>query len=257
MARVRYATAKMNFALPQDATLERLKARSVEWMEQGGHGADWTIDGEDNEPIDFEFEYEIIPLVPVVPEVPIRIFLKQLELQIMPSIPLTLLSDQIVERIYPNDGSVDNRDAEDFSYTFDWQADHQYWFDVVYDPAKDRASQAKAVWMLDPNNRAESFVVPISADINEVRDLWKRVMEVPAEVQVHMQTSNGHLFSWSLESAIDLTPYTLKAANFHGNACVYAGTNHFVADQLGRKLDLKIPPFALCQVVPRRGLGPR
>jgi hypothetical protein len=102
-------------------------------MNQSGQGPDWTIEGSDNEEIDFEWEYEVIP---TVREVPLRIFVKQTELQVLPSTSWINLSDQLVKkwklpkgsllRIFPVIGLVDDQDDEDQSYTINWKADKQY-----------------------------------------------------------------------------------------------------------------------------------
>jgi hypothetical protein len=264
MARARFGSALMNFVMPEDAQLGRLKERVADWMNQRGQDLEWTIEGGDREAIDFSFEYEVVPSVR---EVPVRIFLKQAELRVLPSLSWINLSDQLVEkmdlpkgtlfRIYPVDGSVDNRNEEDHSYTFDWKADMQYWFEIVYDHSKDRKTRSKGVIVVDASNRTDTFVVPEAANVHQVRDLWKRFMEVPPDIEMHMQTANGHEYYWSLEIAKDVSPYTFKASNFRGEASVFNGPPHFVADQIGRNLVLKVPPFALCQVIPRRGLGPR
>jgi hypothetical protein len=254
----------MNFAMPEDAHLGRVKERVVDWMNQLGQGTDWTIDGNDREAIDFSFEYEVIANLR---EAPIRIFLKQTEIQVLPSLSWINLSDQLVQqmdlpkgtlfRIYPVDGSVDNRDEEDHSCTFDWVPDMQYWFEIVYDYSKDMRSQSKSVIMVDASNRTDTLVVPQTADVYQVRDLWKRFMEVPPDIEMQMQTADGHEFYWSLETAKDPIPYSIKAANFHGDANAFSGPHQFVADQISRLLDVKVPPFALCQVTQRRSFGPR
>jgi hypothetical protein len=111
--------------------------------------------------------------------------------------------------------------------------------------------------MVDVSNRADTFVVPQAANVHQVQDLWKRFLEVPDDIEVHMQTANGSEFYWSLETAKDLTTYTFQATNFPGDVRVFEGTPHFEADQIGRLLDFKIPPFDKWRSTPRRGLGPR
>jgi hypothetical protein len=134
----------MNFAMAPDATVGRLKARLVAWMEARGMGPDWTIEGEDDDPITFDKEYHVTELIQ---EIPIRIFLKQGAYEVLPSTSWIKLSDQIVARkhlptgtllrIYPVDCVVADQDQVDFSYTFDWEADKQYWFDVIYEDGRD------------------------------------------------------------------------------------------------------------------------
>jgi hypothetical protein len=123
IAHCRFGDALMNFSMPPDASLERLKGRISEWMRIQGQGPDWTIEGSDREAIDFGHEYGVIPLAP---EVPIRVFLKQLETTLVPSQSWINISDLLVDklglpkgtlfRIFPVVGTVDNQDAEDFAY---------------------------------------------------------------------------------------------------------------------------------------------
>jgi hypothetical protein len=253
----------MDFAMLPIDTLGRLKERVTDWMNQSGQGLDWTIDRPDNEAIDFEWEYEVIPSVR---EVPLRIFLKQTELQVLPSLSWTNLSDQLVKkwklpkgtllRIFPAIRSVDDQDNDDHSYTIAWEAHKQHWYDIIYDPSKDRDTHSKEVVMVDPSDRTDTFVVPVNANVHQVRDLWKRVLEIPHDIEMHVQTANGHEFYWSLATAREVVAFTFKSLNFHGNASVFEGSPHFVAEQLSRNLSLKMPPLMLCQQTPRRGHGP-
>jgi hypothetical protein len=156
MARCKFGSVLMCFAMAGNATLGRLKERMKDWMRQRGQGEDWTIAGPDNEAIDFEWEYQVEA---IEREQPVKIFLKQAELEVMPSLSWINLSDQLVKklglpkgtlfRIFPLDGSVDNRDEEDMSYTITWEAGKQYWFDIVCDAARDRKDLAKEVKMAD------------------------------------------------------------------------------------------------------------
>jgi hypothetical protein len=49
-------------------------------------------------------------------------------------------------------------------------------------------------------------------------------------------------------SSVPLISCTLISDNNRGNANIYDGSNMFKADQMGRMLDVKIPPFEKCQV---------
>jgi hypothetical protein len=125
-------------------------------MQSRGQGPDWTVEGSDREAVDFGNVYEVIPRVR---EVPIRIFLKQLEAFPVPSQSWINVSDLLVEkiglpkgslfRILPVEGSVDNRDPIDVAYDLTWEADRQYWYDIVYDPSKDPAGLARQITMVD------------------------------------------------------------------------------------------------------------
>jgi hypothetical protein len=181
--------------------------------------------------------------------VPVRIFLKQEEISILPSVSWINLSDQLVKkwklpkctllRIFLAIGTVDNQDDEDHSYTIEWEADKQYWYDIIYDPSKDRDTRSKEIVMVDPSDRTDTFVVPVNANVHQVRDLWKRHLEIPHDIEMHVQTSNDHEFYWSLETARTIIAFTFKSSNFHGNASVFEGSPHFVAEQLSRDLSLK------------------
>jgi hypothetical protein len=120
MVNCRYGSVLLPFAMPDDALLGRLKERVADWMNQRGQGPDWTIEGGDREQIEFDYEYEVIS---AIREVPVKIYLKQLELMTASSQSWMDISDLLVEkfrlpkgtlfRIYPVVGTVDNQDAED------------------------------------------------------------------------------------------------------------------------------------------------
>jgi hypothetical protein len=66
-------------------------------------------------------------------------------------------------RIFPVVGTIDNQDADDFSYNIVWEADKQYWYDIVYDPSKDRSGLARQIIMVDPIGKSGTFVIPQNA----------------------------------------------------------------------------------------------
>jgi hypothetical protein len=124
IARCKFGSVPLCFSIAEDATVGRLRERVVDWMKQRCQGEDWTIEGADNEVVDFEFEY---PVTAIEREAPINIYLKQLAIEVMPSESWINLSDRLTRslhlpartlfRIYPVVGSVDNQDAEDNSYS--------------------------------------------------------------------------------------------------------------------------------------------
>jgi hypothetical protein len=246
MARCRFGSVPLFFAMQENALLGRLKERAIDWMNQRGQGTDWKIEGGDREPIDFDHEYEIIP---AERELPVRIFLKQMELEVMPSLSWINLSDQLVKkkdlpkgtlfRIYHVTGSIDDRDAEDFSYSITWEADKQYWFDIVYDISKDRRDLAKQVLMVDFSGRTDTFVIPRTATAQQVADLWKHFLEVPADIGMNVTTGNGEEFYWGYVTTKGVTPFTFQAPNMHSDVNIFIGTPQFESDQIGRLLDLK------------------
>jgi hypothetical protein len=192
--------------------------------------------------------------------------LKQAELEILPSVSWINLSDQLVKklklpkgtlfRIYPVVGSVENQDEEDQSYTITWEDGTQDWFDIVYDASKDTQGRSKQILMVDHRGRADTFIVPQTATVRQIRDLWKRFLEVPDDVELVVQTQNDAEFYWGYETVKEMVTYTFRAANFHGDMRVFGGSPHFEADQMCRLLDFKMPPFTKCHLTPRRGLGP-
>jgi hypothetical protein len=263
MAHVKWGTARMNFAMLPEDTMKRLKERVADWMNHQGQGPDWTIDRPDNEEIEFNHEFEVIPLVR---EVPVRIFLKQAELEVSSSLSWINLSDQLAKKwnlpkgtllqIMPTIGTVDDQDPDDQSYTITWEEGKQYWHDIVYDPFKDKKSASKEVVMIDDFDRADSSVVPANADVYQVRALWKQLLEIPDDIQLHVQTANNREFYWTLESPRSETTFTFSAMNLRGNASIYEGSSHFRAEQLSRRLGVKIPPLKICKVTLRQRLGP-
>jgi hypothetical protein len=69
----RFGDVFLPFSMPPDALLGRFKERVADWMNQRGQGPDWTVDGNDNEQIDFDFDY---PVIPLAREAPIKIYLR-------------------------------------------------------------------------------------------------------------------------------------------------------------------------------------
>jgi hypothetical protein len=63
---------------------------------------------------------------------------------------------------------VQDQDPEDHSYSIAWEEGKQYWYDIIYEEAKDRRSQARQVRMIDFNGRVDSFAVPSTASIQEI-----------------------------------------------------------------------------------------
>jgi hypothetical protein len=263
MAHVKWESARMNFAMDPKDTMKRLKERVADWMNQRGQGPDWTIDRPDNEEIEFAHEFEVITLVR---DVPVRIFLKQAELEVMSSVSWINLSDQLVKKwnlpkgsllqIMPTVGTVDDQDPDDHSYTITWEEDKQYWYDIIYDPSKDRDGHSKEIIMVDEFNRTDTLVVPANANAYQVRDLWSQMLELPDDVIMQVASGNGHEFYWTLEAARPEISFSFHSTNLRGNANIFEGSHHFRAEQLSRRLGIKIPPLTTCRVTPRRNHGP-
>jgi hypothetical protein len=128
MARCKFGSVPMCFAMPEDAPLGRLKERVRDCMNQRGQGVDWTISGADREQIDFDFEYEVEP---IEREIVYTIVLKQKPIEVRSSETWIDVSDRLVRtwnfpsgtliRIFPVIGSVDHQDLEDHSYSVTWE----------------------------------------------------------------------------------------------------------------------------------------
>jgi hypothetical protein len=236
--------------MASDATLERLKQRMVEWMRLRGQGPDWTIEGRHREVIDFSHEYEVIPKVY---EIPMRVFLRQWETTVVPSQSWINVSDMFAAklglpkgtlfRIFPVVGTVDNQDAEDFAYSIVWEAEKQYWFDIVYDPAKDLGGLARQVLMVDSFGRVNSFVVPHNAIAQDVEALWRRVIDAPDNVGISVTTGDNEVFHWGYSVAPNHVAYAIETPSARFNVDVFPGNTQFQADQISRLLDVKLPPL--------------
>jgi hypothetical protein len=144
----------------------------------------------------------------------------------------------------------------DHSYSIQWEADKQYWYDIIYDPLKDRDSSSKEIVMVDPMDRTDTIVVPSNADVLQTRDIWKRILEVPDDIEMNVQTPNNHEYYWNLISARKEVTFTLRTTNFQGDVNLLEVPPHFIAEQMSRALGLKAPPLALCQQRPRQRHGP-
>jgi LEA14-like dessication related protein len=38
--------------------------------------------------------------------------------------------------------------------------------------------------MIDPNGRTDTLVVPLNANVHQVRDIWKQTLEIPDDVEL-------------------------------------------------------------------------
>jgi hypothetical protein len=79
--------------MPEDATVGRLAERVRDWMSQRGLPDDWTLGRPNNEAIDWDYEYPV-----TVPdrEQAIKIFLRQKEIEVLPSESWINVSDKPV-----------------------------------------------------------------------------------------------------------------------------------------------------------------
>jgi hypothetical protein len=189
----------------------------------------------------------------VVVEAPVTIFLKQAEIRTSNSVSWVNLSDQLVKskklpkgtlfRIYPVVGTVDNQDAEDMSYDITWEEGKQYWYDIVYDIARDRNGKSKAITMIDHAGHAESFVVPVNASHQRIADLWRSVIEVPPNTHIFINTYEEKIFHWGYASSEDTVPLQLESPLMRWRVDIFPGPTQFEADQITRLIEVKPPPI--------------
>jgi hypothetical protein len=152
-------------------------------------------------------------------------------------------------RIFPVDIAIDRLGDDDHAYSFDWEEDKQYWFDIVHDLAKDRNGMfRREIRMVDPFGRVDRMVIPMNTDIRTIGNLWRNLLNALSELEVQCAMHNELECHWGYRegSAVPLIARTLVSDNNRGNANIYDGSDAFKADQIGRILGVKVPPFAKC-----------
>jgi hypothetical protein len=257
-----YGAVPMCFMIEQNSLVSDLKVKAINWMVQRGLGDDWTLDRPDSENVDFDYQY---PVTKPHDDERFTIFLRQRPVDVRPSESWINVSDRIVRalglplgslfRIYPVIGDLQDRDPDDGSYSITWEPNKQYWFDIVYDESRDRRDQAKEVRMVDAFNRVDTLVVPTAANMQEIVEIWRRVLEIPEEIQIEARSGNGIEIFWGFRSTAEMIPYTLRTQNVHGDSHIFPDPDNFKADQIGRILDVKVPPIPMCQVTSRERGG--
>jgi hypothetical protein len=249
--------------IERNSRVSHLKARMINWMKQRGLGEDWTLDRPDEEEVDFNYQYPVV--APAAEEPPITIYLKQRVMTVRASDSWINVSDGIVRdlglpmgrlfRIFPTIGDVQDRDPDDGSYSIVWEANKQYWFDIVYDISKDRHGRSKEIRMVDPFDRVDSLVIPVTARIQEIADIWRRVIDIPLDIQIELRSGNNLDYFWNFRTNAELIPCTLRAQNMHADTHIFPGEDSFKADQISRILDVKVPPIPMCQTAQRERSG--
>jgi hypothetical protein len=256
MAKCTYGSVPMCFMIDQRANVGQLKAREFDWMVQRNLGSDGTLDNapNDNEAIDFDLVY---PVIAANADPQLTIFLRQRSIEVSSSESWINVSDRMVResgsllRIFPVFGDVEDRDHDDGSYSIAWEDGKQYWYDIVCDEAKDRRGLAKEVRMVDPMDRGDTLFVPSDANIQEVMEIWARVLDTPDSIEIRGRSGNGIEFFCAISTAADMVPCTLRTQNFHGDVQIFPGSDVFQADQMGRILNIQFPPVSQGRIVPR------
>jgi hypothetical protein len=136
-----------------------------------------------------------------------------------------------------------------------WEEGKQYWYEFTYDPLKDPSGRAKIIRMIDTHGRADRLVVNQDATLDEIAALWSKLLDVPKEVRLLINHHNGQDFHWAYHSSPDKIPCIFRTPGDQGNASVIDGPPLFRAEQIGRVLDIKCPPFNLCHIS-REDQGP-
>jgi hypothetical protein len=130
-------------------------------------------------------------------------------------------------------------------------------FDIVHDHNLDPHDFCRQIRMIDHAGRVDSHVIPGQENIQEVRDLWRKLLDCPDKVWVNCNGHNSQEYYWGFGygSAAPLVPCALRSHTGRLNAMIYDGSDPFKADQMSRMLDVKVAPFVKGNVTLRPGGG--
>jgi hypothetical protein len=94
------------------------------------------------------------------------------------------------------------------------------------------------------------MVIPVNADIRDIVQLWRRILEVPDGLEIECVRHNQLECYWGIKegSAIPLIECTVMSESNCGNVTIYDGTDTFKADQISRLLVIKTPPFVQARI---------
>jgi hypothetical protein len=109
--------------------------------------------------------------------------------------------------------------------------------------------------MIGNHGRADKLVVRKNATESEILSQWSKLLGVPDSIRLAVSTRNGTEFFWTYHSKPAAIPCIFRTASSQGNASIYDGPAQFKAEQLGRILDIKVPPLDQCQIT-REDQGP-
>jgi hypothetical protein len=73
-------------------------------------------------------------------------------------------------------------------------------------------------------------------------------LEVPDTISLGIRTRNNSDYFWSYRIVRDTISCIFRTRSTHGNANICDGPNQFKAEQIGRILDIKMPPISQCHV---------
>jgi hypothetical protein len=203
-----------------DATIETLNTAIVNLMTERGFGDQWRTEVEPLEAIDFDYCYPVLE-IPRVTE--FNIFLKQRPL-----------------RVKETDSWMN------ISHSFNWQEGKQYWFEIIHDLSGDPDRQfSQEIRMVDTLDLVDRMVIPVNAEIRDIVQLWRRILDVPDGLEIQCARHNDLECHWGIKegSAIPLIECTVASESNQGNVTIHAGSDEFKADQISRLLVIKTPPF--------------
>jgi hypothetical protein len=123
----------------------------------------------------------------------------------------------------------------------------QYWYDIAYDYSRDRNNHAKVIKMIDSFGRLDRMVIRKNASESQILNQWKTLLEIPDTVSLSIRTRNNTDYFWSYRIVPDTIPCVFRTRLTHGNANICDGPNQFKAEQIGRILDIKMPPISHCR----------
>jgi hypothetical protein len=94
------------------------------------------------------------------------------------------------------------------------------------------------------------MLILMNTDIRSIGNLCKKPLDAPVDSEVQCAMHNQLEFHWGYRegSAVPLLACTLISDNNRGNANICDGSDAFNADQIGRILGVKVPPFAKCHI---------
>jgi hypothetical protein len=97
------------------------------------------------------------------------------------------------------------------------------------------------------------MVIPLNAEIRDIATLWRRILDMPESLELQcarhseMECHRG----FKEGSVTPLATYTIASDSNRPNATIYEGSETFKADQIGRLLVIKVPPFAQAKIEAR------
>jgi hypothetical protein len=105
--------------------------------------------------------------------------------------------------------------------------------------------------MVDQFDRVDRIVIPLNAEIRDITNLWRKILDVPDELILDCARHNDLECHWGFREGrtVGRINCTLISNSNRGNANIYDGSDACRADQIGRRLDVKVPPFTKCQVI--------